>query len=71
MTTDRPRTNFKIKLAQQDAERLYVVARRRQMMPESLMESLIRIVLRESLVDAVIDDQPVVMPPQRRETTSC
>jgi hypothetical protein len=61
--------NFKIKLAQQDAERLYAVARRRAVMPESLMEALIRIVLRESLVDAVIDDQPVVMPPMRPETT--
>ena len=45
----RSRT-FKIWLAADDCERLYVVSRHRRVMPEQLLQALIRIVLRETLI---------------------
>jgi hypothetical protein len=63
MRTGRPRTVFRIKLAPEDAERLFAAARRRAVLPpERLIEALISIVLRESLVNAVIDDDPLQLP---------
>lgn len=58
--------SFRVRLGKEDCVRLYDVARARGVLPESLIEALVRIVLRESLVEAVIDDD-TVLPPLPRE----
>lgn len=57
-TAIRART-FKVRLSKDDCGRLYAAALQRGVVPDSLLEALIRIVLREGLTDAVIDDEPV------------
>lgn len=68
MTAIRART-FKVRLARDDCARLYAVALQRGVPPESLIEALIRIVLRESLTDAVIDDKRPVEAAEMNEAT--
>jgi hypothetical protein len=47
---------FKIKLADADCERLYAIASKRRLSFDTLLTMLVRIVLRDNLIDAVIDD---------------
>lgn len=56
MSAMRART-FKVRLNKDDCGRLYAAAMQRGVTPESLIEALIQIVLREGLTEAVIDDE--------------
>jgi hypothetical protein len=47
---------FKIKLVDVDCERLYYLARKRRMSSETLLSNLIKIILRDDLIAAVLDD---------------
>lgn len=48
---------FKIRLERADCLRLYAEANDRNVQPEALLETVVRTVLREHLINAVIDDK--------------
>jgi hypothetical protein len=47
---------FKIKVADVNCERLYFLARKRRTSSEALLSQLIKIILRDDLIAAVLDD---------------
>jgi hypothetical protein len=47
---------FRVRLEAQDCDRLYTICRRRGTRPEALLTAVLEIVLRDGLIDAVIDD---------------
>jgi hypothetical protein len=47
---------FKIKVADVNCERLYYLARKRRTSSEALLSQLIKIILRDDLIAAVLDD---------------
>jgi hypothetical protein len=49
---------YRIRLAAADVVRLTGAAQRRGSYPETLLEGITRTVLRDSLINAVLDDEP-------------
>jgi hypothetical protein len=58
----RPRL-FRILLTAEDCDRLYTICRRRDLKPEPLLTTLLQVILRDNLVNAVIDDEPIANSP--------